>query len=145
MREILFRGKRIDNEEWVEGYLRRTTLFNASEAPPHWRMAFIIEPPFEEPFTCEWAEVDPATVGQYTGLTDKNGKRIFEGDVVDCIARMDRANCVVIFEEGEFRLVPERNYKTYVTGGGYHALRCFEKEVIGNVHDNQELMKEEHT
>ena len=85
--------------------------------------------------------VDPSTIGQYTGLTDKNGKRIFEGDIVHCLARMDEANCVVIFEEGEFRLVPERNYKTYVTGGGYHALLCFVKEAIGNIHDNPELLK----
>lgn len=108
MREILFRGKRVDNGEWVYGYL---------------------------------CEVIPETVGQYTGLTDKNGKKIFEGDIVHCISNTDCGNCVVIFEEGEFRLIPDRYYKTYTTGGGYHAIRCFIKEVIGNIHDNPELLK----
>ena len=137
MREILFRGKRIDNGEWVEGNLFVPDEVTHRKAPTEILVGTnVVRISYE---------VDPATVGQYTGLTDKNGKRIFEGDIVDCIARMDRANCVVIFEEGEFRLVPERNYKTYVTGGDYHALRCFEKEVIGNIHDNPELMKEEPT
>ena len=135
MREILFRGKQLDNGEWVEGWYEmypfgkwpvKTSIIPSEEAKDgHY----------------EHAQVDPSTVGQYTGLKDKNGKRIFEGDIVHCLARMDEANCVVIFEEGEFRLVPERNYKTYVTGGGYHALRCFVKEVIGNIHDNPEMLK----
>lgn len=211
MREILFRGKRIYNGEWVEGYLRRTTLFNASEAPPHWRMAFVIEPPFEEPFTCEWAEVDPATVGQYTGLTDKNGKRtdngewvegwyvppietdwhkfgtaisyicesgyledvtvdpatvgqytglndkngkrIFEGDIFHI---EDEILGVVIFKDGGFRMEEyglcgtwtESGFDEY--GGGWGIIECEpidwytigDMEVIGNIHDNPELMKE---
>lgn len=129
MREILFRGKRLDNGEWVEGDLVHS-VYKVGDA-------------CVGKFGCTLGmhQVDPPTVGQYTGLTDKNGKRIFEGDIVHCLARMDEANCVVIFEEGEFRLVPERNYKTYVTGGGYHALRCFVKEAIGNIHDNPELLK----
>ena len=128
MREILFRGKRLDNGEWVSGTMYRI----ARDIDP-----FIM---LENKHGCSHP-VDEETVGQYTGLKDKNGNRIFEGDIVHCLARMDEANCVVIFEEGEFRLVPERTYKTYVTGGGYHDLRCFVKEVIGNVHDNPELLK----
>ena len=130
MREILFRGKRTDNGEWIYGDLMQNVdcikIREQEKDVKHIAKSF---------------EIDLETVGQYTDLTDKNGKRIFEGDIVHCLARMDEANCVVIFEEGEFRLVPERNCKTYVTGGGYHALRCFVKEVIGNIHDNPELLK----
>lgn len=142
MREILFRGKRVDNGEWIEGYyvkachhwhehgIHEDWIVSGASSNGGW---FVIH---------ERRAVDPSTVGQYTGLTDKNGKRIFEGDIVRCVARIDETNCVVIFEEGEFRLVSEKWYKTYVTGGGYHALRCFQKEVIGNIHDNPELMEE---
>ena len=134
MREILFRGKRMDDGEWVEGYLVKAVGGECMILPVTTEHCGGAE--FSEGYHC-----DPTTVGQYTGLKDKNGKRIFEGDIVHCLARMDEANCVVIFEEGEFRLVPEKNCTTYVTGGGYHALRCFVKEVIGNVHDNPELLK----
>ena len=72
---------------------------------------------------------------------NKNGKKIFEGDIVHCISQWDIANCIVIFEEGEFRLIPEKYYSNYVTGGGYHAIRCFDKEVIGNIHNNSELLE----
>lgn len=140
MREILFRGK-MYNGEWIEGDLINTVR----KEDERFRDAVMI-------LGLEYERVDeysairkhefvrPKTVGQYTGLRDKNGKRIFEGDVVHCIARLDEANCVVIFEEGEFRLVPTKRYATYVTGCGFHALRNFEKEVVGNVHDNHELL-----
>lgn len=129
MREILFRGK-TEKGKWVYGGFcayknirdkEEYTIFNSNNGYPN--------------------EVLPETVGQYTGLTDKNGKKIFEGDIVRCISNTDCGKCVVIFEEGEFRLVPDRYYKTYTTGGGYHAIRCFVKEVIGNNHDNPELLK----
>lgn len=128
MREILFRGKRVDNGEWVEGGILQFEDY----------VAIVRHSDYHE--WHDFVEVLPETVGQYTGLTDKNGKRIFEGDIVYCIANADCGNCVVIFEDGEFRLVPDRYYKTYTTGGGYHAIRCFIKEVIGNIHDNPELI-----
>ena len=85
-------------------------------------------------------EVEYKTIGQYTGLTDENGVKLFEGDVVRCVSRLDYANMVVIFEDGEFRMVKCEDYKTYTTGNGYFSVRCFHKEVIGNIYDNPELI-----
>ena len=134
MMEILFRGKRLDNGEWVEGNLfvsdtdGRTYILAGSRI-----------------VTIEW-EADPSTVGQYTGLKDKNGKRIFEGDMIkpfdDEIDKM-----VVEFHHGQFLLClyGERGYMAeygWEEEGNYG---CFESEplssygddieIIGNIHD----------
>ena len=122
MREILFRGKRIGKNEWVEGDLIHLPNGIAILANGY---AYVI----------------PETVGQYTGLKDKNGKMIFEGDVVYCKSRLDNANMVVIFECGQFRMVFSENYRSYQTNSGFYDINCFNKEVIGNIHDNPELLE----
>ena len=73
-------------------------------------------------------------VEQYTGLKDKNGVEIYEGDVLHCVSRWDSADMVVIFADGEFRMV------LLEKGDGFYDIRCFDKEVIDNIHDNPELL-----
>ena len=143
MREILFRGKRIDNGELVEG-----AFLNGRDG------AFYICPAVSDisygdsgnrrRIGC-WYKVDPSTVGQYTGLKDKNGKKIFEGDMIkpfdDEIDKM-----VVEFHYGQFLLC------LYGERGYLAEYGCFESEplssygddieIIGNIHYNPEYMKE---
>ena len=89
MREIIFRGKRIDNGEWVEG-----NLFVSDTDGSTYILAG------SRRVTIEW-EVDPGTVGQYTGLKDKDGKRIFRDDIVR-YNTFDDFSCVSVVKFGEY-------------------------------------------
>lgn len=121
MREIIFRGKRIDNGEWVEGYYYKTREGNTRIHSPH--------TVFKQHFT-----VLLETVGQYTGLEDKNGKKIFEGDIVTHFSNYlaKRINKAVMFEDGSF-MSGEAFLIDWVECGGVN--------VIGSIHDNPELLK----
>lgn len=129
MREILFRGKLKSNGEWSFGNLnvslRGTVIITPDETP-----------------IGKYGQVIPETVGQYTGMTDKNGNKIFEGDIVHCVSKFDSADMVVIFECGQFRMILAEKYHEYQTNIGYYDINCFTKEVIGNIYDNPELLEE---
>lgn len=129
-REILFRGKRIDNGEWVEGFYCEFAN-NRTGDQEHF-----IQTVKKDGRIDIIHKVDPATVGQYTGLTDKNGKRIFEGDVVVCKTTAYTFDpCCVRYGEAWVSFIIEGRE------GNYRMSHNFEYEVIGNIHDNPELME----
>lgn len=150
MREILFRGKRIDNGEWVEGHLY-TQVYCPGTIEEEWY--WIIKPIGSE----TWVNyrVDHSAVGQYTGLKDKHGKRIFEGDIIRTHYANTRKNDFVeqvVFHNGRFcslgKIPGPGNGKIWAAlpDGVPHLVQdktpymiwC---EVIGNIHDNPELLE----
>lgn len=128
MREYKFRGKRIDNGEWVYGYLIGNDVIVGE-----------IEEFTDEYFNCEWwCKVDPETVGQYTGLDDKNGREIYEGHILEEIGT-DVYSFVVHWNvtNATYDFVDIITDETFL-GDDIH----FEKsEVIGNIYDNPELVQ----
>lgn len=124
MREILFRGKRLGNGEWAYGFLVK--MFGA----------YHIIDKYDENTAYE---VIPETVGQYTGLKDKNGKRIFEGDIVRCgTGRICKVTFFISPGVSGFDLVPIGGFDAPPP----HNWSLFaDTEVIGNVHDNPELLE----
>ena len=132
MREVLFRGKRVDNGEWVEG---------AYYKEPYTDKAFIIRWNSTGLGFNEFIEVDGETVGQCSGVPDKNGKKMFEGDVVRLtISKVEKFNSVCKFDGGAFGL--EWWWMGVARFNSFTSICHTEFEVIGNVHDNPELLKE---
>lgn len=122
MREILFRGKRKDNSEWVEGYYADVTKSN---------IILTGRIDITETIGAEMFRIIPETVGQYTGLTDKNGKKIFEGDIVK-------------FGNNIYEIRFIEKYSRFAGTNSHCVFASFllnTSEIIGNIHDNPELME----
>ena len=123
MREILFRGKRLDTGEWIEGDLLRINGH-----------VFIFPDP--APKGIDKYKVDPATVGQYTGLKDKNGEKIYEGDIVEWENLMKtNMRSVIAYRDRMFCFVDANNEPEEIW--------CCSFTKIGNIHDTPELLKTE--
>jgi uncharacterized phage protein (TIGR01671 family) len=126
MREIKFRGKRLDNGEWLYGSLviLNGRYFIFDDANRH--------------------EVDPTTVGEFTGLKDKNGKEIYEGDVIRSPLSEDKTRPHRIFyhtgNAAFMGALIDRKELCYLRLDQDWIYK-FGKEVIGNIHDNLELLK----
>lgn len=154
-REILFRAKRVDNGEWVEGYL---WIGNNSAYITPWNLGIS----YSENHVSAFAhEIDQETICQYTGLHDKNGKEIYEGDIISFShSKYKRSNKDELWgglgETEEYT----RNYavefvNTYCTYGlrarneSIHfvlkqaTINTHDVKVIGNIYDNPELLKED--
>ena len=131
MREILFRGKRQDTGEWVFGL-------------PFYGLDMEIDG-IEASVSCkDLYTIAPETLGQYTGMRDRNGKRIFEGDIVQYHERQfdgkdEPVRDTVVYEEGSFAVrAYSLNNWLWDSINGNVQLR--DVEIIGNIHDNPELM-----
>ena len=141
MREILFRGKQVGNGEWIKGYYvfqkKRRGTFGQTVSEADFDHGCIVA------MSGEMHEVVPDTVGQYTGLKDKHGKRIFEGDCFKtyCTGFPVYRHIVRYYPE-HFAFMArciERNTVHYLSDYSPSAI-----EVIGNIHDNPELLEREH-
>lgn len=128
MKEIIFRGKRKDNKEWVQGYyFKRVRNFAGLKTIEH---CYIQYETWDEGFITY--KVYPKTVSQFTGLVDKHGKKIFEGDIL-----------AKGFELYEVRWNPEQVrwgiYSDNYEVAGFTKFSETYFEVVGNIYDNKEL------
>lgn len=137
MREILFRGKRQDNGEWVEGcyckYPHQFSGFLKDCIFTSWYDAKLVSS--VESGTCIAYPVDPETVGQYTGSIDENRTKIFEGDIVQAFTRYGTKHIYPIeYRDGTFWF------------GNWNWIEFLDRfqfrEVIGNIYDNPGLLGE---
>ena len=149
MREIKFRGQRVDNKEWVYGSLHEQEIecekqYFKDGANNHY-LAVVARPVIEvtddssSELLNDYAVI-PSTVGQYTGLKDKNGVEIYEGDILDA---GDRIVKVVWHEHCGVWDSKFISYKGKTTSNGIEAIDWkYRAEVIGNIHENKELLEE---
>ena len=143
MREILFRAKTVKNVHWIWG-----DLFRAGTEPSDGEFSISY---WDDEDGWMNENVQPATIGQFTGLTDKNGKRIFEGDIVECVSWNEyfskdgkpmepfRRKMFVDFRKGGFKMVepmpePMKDNEWDIICNG-------DIVVIGNIHDDPQLIE----
>lgn len=130
MREILFRGKEVKSSDWYYGDIFHSSM-NVDTARIH------------DYINRANVEIIPDTLGQYTGLTDKNGTKIFEGDIVriseDYYDGLHYSGNEVYYSDGAF-CVEYETLEYDVTSIGFLVREGVEVEVIGNIYDNPELI-----
>lgn len=133
MREILFRAKRIDNGEWVKGYFWRG-VDHIYMIPSHVGIGYDDKIKHMSAYA---VEVEPETICQYTGLTDKNGNRIWENDIVED-KRFNEFYKIV------FRVRDGGWYVENIKSGALFRIMertSYQYERCGNIFDNPEVLK----
>ena len=142
MYKYLFKGKRKDNGEWIEGFL----LKECNHSTCSWNLAIEYKTERSGIFAYEVAEVIPETVGQFTGLTDKNGKNIFEGNICRFREWSKGDMCwigKVHYEHQQFVISGNKNKEC--ANPFTLAMSRFTSEnieIIGDIYDNPELLEE---
>lgn len=144
-REILFRGKLLRTGEWIEGYYCKTsdTTYAFSEdydrypVPEHHCILVDEMTDWGLPNRPTLHEVDPVTIGQYTGLKDRNGKRIFEGDIL----RYDGETSIYDVRWDYHRWLVQMHGDYPTMPDDLDDFFCQYAEVIGNIYDGQELLE----
>ena len=138
IREVIFRGKRADNGEWIEGSLLGIDWCDKPST-------YSIAP--NTPVSVFYSVI-PETIGQYTGLTDKNGVRIFEGDILKSTIKIidcdDEGFSISHYDEEDIGIVEWGKHGVMIAHKSGTWARSFygcENYVIGNIHDNPELLK----
>lgn len=136
-REILFKAKRKDNGEWVEGYMvkypsGKVEIFKKSVEPPDVLLR---------------CEVDPKTICEYTGLKDKNGKEIWENDIVKCLKRKEGYELYQVVWRNEFAdfgvkpIKPKYGVKYPIGLSDGTTLNGYDYRALGDIFDNPELLE----
>ena len=129
---ILFRGKRADTGEWVEGYFCKYPNQFSGFLEPH---IFVSSYDAEKEIgSCTAYPVAQDTVQQFTGLFDKNGKEIFEGDIVDILTENEERG-VITYEDGGFVVKASTFVVDFMSN-----INGEDVEVLGNIVDNPELL-----
>lgn len=151
MREIKFRGKLINKyaEEWFYGDLIQVKDGTVDKKGNPATDYYIITDDYSSKYnkielrTCQSPKVNADTIGQYTGLKDKNGVEIYEGDIVYCQTKFGKAKAIIEFINGKF-VACWNSAITHPKNG--HLIACYDInkrfEVIGNIYDDPELLKE---
>lgn len=149
MRDIIFRGKRLDNGEWVEGdYFRKYIYDKDDNVSLHHLIGWQVADNDGE-MCNDYEDVDPATVGQYTGMKDKNGKKIFEGDIFKdysgIVRSVFRVPGGLAFEDNPVSFGYDHRAPVYpyssiaeMQNASWLSRYC---EIIGNIHDHPDLLK----
>lgn len=159
MRKYKFRGKRIDNGDWEYGYYVSAV---SDPSIDHKELSFIVTGPISWAFR-NVIQVYPETVGQWTGKTDKEGKEIYEGDIIRILGWRNGEVGVAVYRESiasfaiEIRLnkayygsevFSDPGYDDFCDGWTYDDGRCKEEikktfEVVGNIHEHPDLLQKE--
>lgn len=145
VREMCFRGKRIPHGEWVNGFYAKSVDYFAEKERNFIQTQGLSVNGGENLMgntSLSWFEVDPATVGEFSGKRDKNNRRIFEGDIVDGLFSFGmHLSAVCAFNDGAFGLAwTHRGVDHFFA---FTSICNVEYEVVGNIYDNPELLEQE--